>query len=72
VVEGAQSEGRVTRVDQATRRITLDTGEEYVIPATLDAAWTVVRDGTEVRVRYNVDGGQNVVTHLQVIRQVIR
>jgi Protein of unknown function (DUF1344) len=68
IVEGLQSEGRVTRVDRATRRITLDTGNDYVIPTPLEAAWTVVRDGSEVRVRYNVDGGQNVVTHLQVIR----
>jgi hypothetical protein len=68
VVQGLQSEGRVTRVDRATRRISLDTGDDYVIPPPLDAAWTVVRDGSVVRVRYDVDGGRNVVTHLELIQ----
>jgi uncharacterized protein DUF1344 len=68
VVEGLKSEGRVTRVDRATRRISLDTGDDYVIPAPLEAAWTVVREGSAVRVRYNVDGGRNVVTHIEVIQ----
>jgi Protein of unknown function (DUF1344) len=68
VVEGLESEGRVRRVDRAARAITLDSGEEYLIPAALDAAWEVVRDGSEVRVRYNVDRGRNIVTYLQVLR----
>jgi hypothetical protein len=68
VAENLQSEGRVTRVDRQARTITLDTGTEYVLPPILEAAWTVVADGSEVRLRYNVDGGRNVVTHLQVVR----
>jgi hypothetical protein len=67
VVEGLQTEGRVTRVDRTTRRISLDNGDDYVIPPSLDAAWTVIREGTLVRVRYNVDGGQNLVIRLELI-----
>ena len=68
VAENLQAEGRVTRVDRRARTIRLDTGTEYMLPPTLEAAWTVVADGSEVRLRYNVDGGRNVVTHLQVVR----
>jgi hypothetical protein len=68
VAENLQAEGRVTRLDPRARTITLDTGTEYVLPPTLEAAWRVVTEGSEVRLRYNVDGGRNVVTHLQVVR----
>jgi Protein of unknown function (DUF1344) len=68
VVEGLQTEGRVTRVDRATRRIALDNGDEYAIPPSLDTAWAVVREGSAVRVRYNVDGGRNIVTRVELIQ----
>jgi hypothetical protein len=67
VVEGLQTEGRVTRVDRTARRISLDNGDEYAIPPSLDAAWAVIREGSAVRVRYNVDGGQNRVTRVELI-----
>ena len=68
VVEGLVTEGRVTRVDRATRRIALDNGDEYAIPPSLDTTWAVVREGSAVRVRYNVDGGQNIVTRVELIQ----
>ena len=68
VVEGLLTEGRVTRVDQGTRTITLDNGEDYLIPAALDPAWRMVADGSAVRVRYNVDGGRNVVRRLELLQ----
>lgn len=68
VVEGLLTEGRVTRVDPATRRITLDNGEDYVIPPSLEAAWKMVADGSAVRVRYNVDGGRNIVSRLELVQ----
>ena len=46
VVEGLVTEGRVTRVDRATRRIALDNGDEYAIPPSLDTTWAVVREGS--------------------------
>lgn len=67
VVEGLLSEGRVSRVDRDARTITLDTGGEYVIPPSLEAAWAMVGDGSAVRLRYNVDGGRNIVTRLSLI-----
>jgi hypothetical protein len=65
---GLSTEGEVRRIDGAQRRITLDTGEEYVIPPTLDGAWALVREGSQVRLRYNVDGGRNIVSSVTVIR----
>jgi hypothetical protein len=67
VVEGLVTEGRVTRVDRQARTIALDNGDEYVIPSPLEAAWTMVTDGSAVRLRYNVDGGRNIVTRLELI-----
>jgi hypothetical protein len=39
-----------------------------VIPPTLDGAWALVREGSQVRLRYNVDGGRNIVSSVTVIR----
>ncbi len=64
---GLESSGRVTRVDREARTITLDTGQDYRLPPGLDAAWAIVREGTAVRLRYDVDGGRNVVTRLDVV-----
>jgi|RhiMetdeSRZDD1v2_1073273.scaffolds.fasta_scaffold123884_5 hypothetical protein len=65
-VEGQESEGQVTRINPADRTITLDTGAEYVVPETLASALAVVTEGASVKLRYDVDGGRNIVRQIQV------
>ena len=66
VVEGDIVEGRVTRSDPPTRSITLDNGQDYLVPRVVALDWESVRDGTTVKVRYSVDGGRNVATLVDV------
>jgi hypothetical protein len=30
-------------------------------------AWTALREGAQVALRYNVDGGRNIVTQLRIL-----
>lgn len=66
VVEGDVVEGRVSRVDHRARTITLDNGQEYLVPRVLALNWNLVPTGTAVRIRYSVDGGRNVATLLDI------
>jgi uncharacterized protein DUF1344 len=65
-VEGQEVEGTIKRIDADARTITLDNGEEYVIPAAVLADPRVLVEGAVVRLRYAVDGGRNLVTFIQV------
>jgi hypothetical protein len=66
VVEGDVVEGRVSRAVPETRTITLDNGQEYLVPAVLAANWDVLRTGPAVKLRYSVDRGRNVATLLEL------
>jgi hypothetical protein len=66
VVQGLETSGVVARVDRAARTITLDTGIDYVLPPTLDSAWPALAEGTPVTLRYDVDGGHNIASRIQV------
>jgi Protein of unknown function (DUF1344) len=66
VVEGDVVEGRVSRVDPRTRTITLDNGQEYLVPRVLALNWDLLPPGAAVKVRYSVDGGRNVATLLDI------
>jgi hypothetical protein len=61
-VEGQEVEGRITRVDPQAGTIKLDNGEEYLLPAVVAANLRALSEGTVVRLRYDVDGGRNLVT----------
>jgi hypothetical protein len=64
-VEGQEVEGRITRVDLVARTITLDNGEEYLLPVAALADPRALSEGMVVRLRYDVDGGRNLVTFVQ-------
>jgi Protein of unknown function (DUF1344) len=66
VVQGDVVEGRINRVDQQTRTITLDNGQEYVVPLPVVPDWSLLQAGVPVMMRYNVDAGRNLVTYLAV------
>jgi hypothetical protein len=66
VVEGDVVEGRVRRVVPETRTITLDNGQEYLIPPVLAPNWDVLQTGPPVKLRYSVDRGRNVATLLEL------
>jgi hypothetical protein len=66
VVEGDIAEGLVSRVDPRARTITLDNGQEYLVPQALGVDWETVRPGVAVRLRYSVTGGRSIATAIQV------
>jgi Protein of unknown function (DUF1344) len=66
VVQGDVVEGRINRVDPQARTITLDNGQEYLVPSPLIPDWTFLQAGVPVMMRYNVDGGRNLVTYVEV------
>jgi hypothetical protein len=66
-VQAQETEGLIARLDPATRTIRLDTGDaEYVVLPALDGAWPALAEGVSVKLRYNVDGGRNIVTQIRV------
>jgi Protein of unknown function (DUF1344) len=66
VVEGDIVEGRISRADQRTRTITLDNGQEYLVLPPLTPNWDLLREGAAVKMRYSVDAGRNLATHVEV------
>jgi len=57
----------VARISPADRTITLDTGEDYVVPDALASTWVLVTGGAYVKLRYDVEGGRNIVRQIQII-----
>lgn len=66
VVEGDVVEGRVSRAVAETRTITLDNGQEYLVPPVLAPNWEVLQAGPIVKLRYSVDRGRNVATLVEL------
>ena len=69
VVEGDVVEGRVSRAVAETRTITLDNGQEYLVPPVLAPNWAVLQAGPVVKLRYSVDRGRNVATLVELRRE---
>jgi uncharacterized protein YjdB len=67
-VEGQEVEGKISRLERAAGTITLDNGQEYVIPDFLNANWARIKEGTTIKMRYGTDGGRNTATFLQIAR----
>ena len=66
VVEGDIVEGLVSRADPRARTITLDNGQEYLVPQALGVDWEALRPGVALRLRYSVTGGRSIATAIQV------
>ena len=58
-------EGKVVRVDRATRVVELNDGTRLKVPAHLDTPG-LVAPGDVVRIEYEVRSGENVVTSVEV------
>ena len=67
-VEGQEVEGKINSLDRTAGTITLDNGQEYVIPDVLHADWTRIKAGTTITMRYGTDGGRNTATFLKIGR----
>ncbi|MGH7263297.1 MAG: DUF1344 domain-containing protein [Candidatus Rokuibacteriota bacterium] len=67
-VQGQETEGTITAVDPQTRTITLDDGETYVVLDAANPVWDRLREGTSVRLRYDVDAGRNAATAVTIAR----
>jgi hypothetical protein len=55
-------DGTISKIDPETRTLTLVSGESFTLPGTYELADLEV--GRVVNVRYEVEGGQNVVTSI--------
>jgi hypothetical protein len=66
-VEGQEVEGVVTSIDRAGGTITLDNGEQYRMPVPAGQPPVALEPGASVRIRYGVEGGQNIVTALRTV-----
>jgi uncharacterized protein YjdB len=67
-VEGQEVEGKISRLDRTAGTITLDNGQQYVIPDSLNANWIRIKAGTPIKMRYGTDGGRNTATFLEIRR----
>ena len=67
-VEGQEVEGKISRLDRTAGTITLDNGQEFVIPDSLNANWIQIKEGTPIKMRYGTDGGRNTTTFLEIRR----
>ena len=67
-VEGQEVEGKISSLDSTAGTITLDNGQEYVIPDLLNANWARIKEGTTIKMRYGTDGGRNTATFLEIRR----
>ena len=65
-VEGQEIEGTITRLDPARRTIVLDDGQEYLIPPAVLDNPAALSEGAAVKLRYDVDGGRNIVKYVLV------
>ena len=67
-VEGQEAEGKIGRLDRTAGTVTLDNGQEYVIPDVLNANWGRMKEGATIKMRYGTDGGRNTATFLEIRR----
>ena len=67
-VESQEIEGKISRLDRTAGTITLDNGQEYIIPDFLNAEWARIKEGATIEMRYGTDGGRNTATFLEIRR----
>jgi uncharacterized protein YjdB len=67
-VEGQEVEGKISKLDRTAGTVTLDNGQEYVIPEDLNANWGRMKEGATIKMRYGTDGGRNTATFLEIRR----
>jgi hypothetical protein len=62
----ADVQGKVKAVDQGGRWVTLEDGLQLMIPTTVKVDRQALQPGAEVKVSYETQGNQNIVTTIQV------
>jgi hypothetical protein len=59
-------QGRIMTVDPAERKLTLDDGTQFLIPAWVETDWQALTQGNTVKVRYEDQEGQKVAIHIEL------
>ena len=62
----ADVQAKVQNLDQSGRWLTLDTGLKLMIPANVVVDRKALQPGTEVKVSYETQGSDHIVTAIQV------
>jgi hypothetical protein len=66
VTWAADVEAKVQSVDQSGRWLTLDTGLKLMIPSNVKVDRQALQPGTPVKVSYDTQGSEHIVTAIQV------
>ena len=64
-----QIEGAIKSVDSSGRMVTLDDGTQLTIPPTVNVPRESLKEGAIVKASFEEQGGQKVVTSLEVQQQ---
>lgn len=59
-----QTEGHIKTVDKSTLTMTLDDGQSYKLNAEMDV--DALKPGMDIVIAYDVNGGENVITDMQL------
>ena len=62
----ADVQGKVKAVDQSGRWVTLEDGLQLMIPTTVKVDRQALQPGAEVKVSYETQGNQHIVTFIEV------
>ncbi len=62
----ADVQGKVKAVDQSGRWLTLEDGLQLVIPASVKVDRQALQPGADVKVSYETQGSQHIVTAIEV------
>jgi uncharacterized protein DUF1344 len=62
----ADVQGKVKAVDQSGRLVTLEDGTQLMIPTSVKVDRKALQPGADVRVSYETQGNQNIVTAIEV------
>jgi hypothetical protein len=66
LASAAEIQGKVARVDPSGRWMTLDTGIQLMIPTQVKVDRQALQPGTDVKVSYETQGSEHVVTSIEV------
>ena len=62
----ADVQGKVKAVDQSGRMLTLEDGTQLMIPTSVKVDRQALQPGADVKVSYETQGNQNIVTTIEV------
>lgn len=62
-----QTEGHIKKIDKDAMTLTLDDGKSYKMNAEMDVE--ALKPGMDVVIAFDVTGGQNVITDMEVPEQ---